>query len=267
MIFLNIKKSVKNIWTLFLNLIFPIECVGCEKEDVWICERCLRTIEFNAKQTCPECKKENEWGNYCIDCQKKFMLSGVLVACSYENKKIAKLIKLYKYNFVREISPILAKLLVRFVRNLLIKNSLAKNEILSGELWRKFDSLKNTPNFILDFSNVLIIPVPLHKRRRRWRGFNQSEEIAKLLAEHFGLEIDLISLQRKKYTSPQAKHNREQRITNLKDCFKWIGPDISRRNILLIDDVVSTGVTLKECATVLKSVGVNEVWGLVVASN
>lgn len=267
MILVNIKKSVKNIWTLFLNLIFPIECVGCEKEDTWICERCLRAIEFNAKQTCPECKRESEWGKFCPDCQEKFALSGILVACSYENQKIAKLIKYYKYYFVQEISPILAKILVRFIRNLLIKNNLASGEILLGDLWRKFDSLKKIPNLILDFNNILIIPVPLHKRRRRWRGFNQSEEIAKHLAEHFNLEINVNDLQRKKYTSPQAKHSREQRFINLQDSFGWAGADISRRNILLIDDVVSTGVTLNECAKVLKSAGANEVWGLVVARN
>jgi len=110
------------------------------------------------------------------------------------------------------------------------------------------------------------MPVPLSKKRLKWRGFNQAEIIANILADNFKLEIDAKNLKRIKNTKPQAKLNERERRNNLADCFSWLGDKLNGRNIILVDDVATTGSTLNECAKVLKQAGASEVWGLVVAN-
>ena len=115
--------------------------------------------------------------------------------------------------------------------------------------------------------NPLVVPVPLHPRRLRWRGFNQSELLAESLAEHFLLQTDALTLNRVRQTMPQADiQEREQRLDNVSDVFSCAHPENVRgRSILLIDDVCTTGATLNECARVLKENGAKRVVALVVA--
>jgi ComF family protein len=105
---------------------------------------------------------------------------------------------------------------------------------------------------------TVIIPVPLHRRKRLERGFNQSELLAKHLSKETGLPM-LDGLKRARYTEPQAQQDREGRLNNVKDAFVWKGEDIQGQTILLVDDVVSTGATLKACAEALLSAGAKEV--------
>jgi len=110
-----------------------------------------------------------------------------------------------------------------------------------------------------------LVPVPLHIRRERWRGFNQSQLIAEKLSDKFGIEIDCHGLKRVKHGKAQAKLSKSERWENIKGSFFWEKESLSGRNIILIDDVVTTGATLNEAAKVLKENGAGEVWGLVVA--
>lgn len=99
----------------------------------------------------------------------------------------------------------------------------------------------------------LVIPVPISARRRRERGFNQSE----LLAERFdGYSPEI--LKRTRHTLPQAGLKAAERLTNLNGAFEVKG-EVSGRSILLVDDVVTTGGTLVECARTLKNEGAAEV--------
>jgi len=137
-----------------------------------------------------------------------------------------------------------------------------------------FQLLNNKPDFFYPVrdrrssngADFLLIPVPLAKRRIRWRGFNQAEEIAKNLAEY--LEIPLINdvLIKTKETLPQIDLAEEARKENIKGAFLIKNEEkIKGKKILLIDDVYTTGSTLEESSRILKKAGAREVWGAVVA--
>ena len=112
----------------------------------------------------------------------------------------------------------------------------------------------------------VIIPVPLHPVRQRERSYNQAELLAENLARHIDRRIEKYALHRMKYTTTQTRLDLTHRQTNIKDAFSvtrsaWI----HQRCVLLIDDVMTTGATLNECARVLKKAGARTVWALTVA--
>ena len=117
------------------------------------------------------------------------------------------------------------------------------------------------------------IPVPLHPRRRRFRGFNQSALLAHTLANTLtpGLDMPVLEdcLLRTRFTKPQIKtKSREERLGNLKGAFAFTDesiPLIQNKMLWLIDDVATTGTTLEECAMVLKKAGAKKVFGIVLA--
>ena len=250
---MNLSNHISNIRDFIFDLIFPIECLGCGKQGKWLCDKCLKKLEVNGKQHCLNCKIENDFGELCPECKKKFYFDGVLAAGNYEDKLIAQLIKQYKYYFSKKIADILGDFLLFFLRNLNSQMILlpAKKE--------------SAPGFLRGQDDYYIIPVPLHKRRLRWRGFNQAEEIAKILSKKLNIPMLLNRLSRKKYSKPQVKMDSQKRKTNISGCFQHAGGHLDGKNIILIDDVVTSGSTLNECAKVLKEKGAKEVWGICVA--
>jgi len=113
---------------------------------------------------------------------------------------------------------------------------------------------------------LLTVPVALHKKRLRERGFNQSLLLARHVAGRLHTELDFLSLRRVRYTLPQTGLGREERRKNVRDAFTLENPGgFKDRPILLIDDVATTGNTLNECARVLKKAGCKDVFCLVLA--
>ncbi len=105
----------------------------------------------------------------------------------------------------------------------------------------------------------LMVPVPLHPARKRERHFNQAEELCRMLAKTRGLRM-CCALRRKRYTPAQARLEREERLANLVGAFalsrlRWRRRAVCGANILLVDDVLTTGSTANECAKVLKRDG------------
>lgn len=175
---------------------------------------------------CLGCKKEGQW--LCDDC-----LSSI-DEYSYLNPLLKKAIHTFKYNFVKDLAKPLGKLLIRK---------------LGGAA-----------------SPDLIIPVPLHKRKLRWRGFNQAELLAQEVAAYYNLPLLNNVLIKTKRTKPQVELTEEQRKENIKGVFQCSRPElIKNKKILLIDDVATTGSTLSECARVLKEAGAKEVRKLFLA--
>jgi ComF family protein len=111
----------------------------------------------------------------------------------------------------------------------------------------------------------VIVPMPLHWRKRLERGFNQSELLAKFLSERTGIPV-AVGLRRRKSTAPQAGLTRAQRRTNVAGAFEVDQRDrIDGRHVLLIDDVLTTGATASACAAVLKRAGARRVTVLTLA--
>lgn len=189
---------------------------------------------------CVGCDWEGDW--LCREClmapnlpqtdKAAANLDGVTALFEYGENAVSKLIRIFKYNYLLDTVEIFRKIIFNVKFN---------------ENW----------------SGFVIIPVPLHARRERERGFNQSEIIAGILSEKLGLAVNK-DLTRVVYTAQQAKLSRDERHLNLKNAFAWIGGKAPEK-VLLVDDVFTTGATMQECAKVLKSNGIKVVCGLVLA--
>jgi len=240
----NILKNALALKAFFYDLIFPRECVSCQTEGAWICNKCLPTIKINNELYCIKCDSPANQGGFCHSCRDKNHLNGVWVAGDYNDKKLSALIKIFKYKFAEELSSELGAILKNFLLNL----------INSGK--------------IAPIDNFLLIPVPLWRSRLAWRGFNQAQALAEIIYNHdLNLAKNFTDLKRIKYSGPQTKLNKQERIKNVQNSFKWLGEPLDGKKIILVDDVVTTGSTLNECAKELKRNGAKEVWGLVIAKN
>ncbi len=115
---------------------------------------------------------------------------------------------------------------------------------------------------------LLLVPVPLHRSRRRTRGFNQAELIARAALKRLPRELGLDSgvLVRQRETVSQVGLSREERIENMRGAFRVSNAGrVKGRNVIVVDDVMTTGTTLAECACVLKQAGAEQVWAATVA--
>jgi len=211
--------------SFLLDLLFPKTCFGCQKEGVYLCQDCESILEIS------DIHKE----------LKIEQLSDLYFALEYKKPLIKQLIQQFKYQpFVKDLSKPLSYLIINHFK-LIEKN---KNE----------------------FKDFITIPVPLYIKRLKWRGFNQSEEIAKYISSFF--EAPLISdvLVKNKKTLVQIELSENKRRNNLLGVFDCQNQQkIKNKNILLIDDIYTTGSTIKECAKVLKNAGAKKIIGVVIA--
>lgn len=102
----------------------------------------------------------------------------------------------------------------------------------------------------------VVIPVPLHWRRLWWRGFNQAALLAAEVAKRLDLPLDTTAMTRQRFTTPQTSRHHDERIKNVRRAFAVTHPErIKNRRILIVDDVMTTGATVDECARVLLAAG------------
>ena len=185
--------------------------------------------------TCPHCGRITKSGQVCRGCKHKSRLTGLLVAAEYGKGPTKELIHHLKYNGIIEIAPILGGMLVSRLQ----KSKLRGQKVL--------------------------VPVPLHWFKKRSRGFNQAEILAKLVGKK--LKIPVVStLKRIKNTKSQVELSGKLRRKNLEGAFVCANNGaVKDKTVILVDDVSTTGTTLEECAKVLRAAGARQVWGLVVA--
>ena len=217
-----------------LDLFFPKQCVSCNKLGAYICDSCFSQVEFIDKPICPICQRHSMGGRTHPGCSKRQGLDGLIVACSYKGP-IKKAISKVKYKWIYDIEKVFVEMVV-------------------ANLWR-FDSI----------DDPILIPIPLHSKRKKWRGFNQAEILAKRLSLKFGVKtFDLLN--RNIETIPQVGLNRAQRLKNVQGAFSMKKEiNLDGQNIILVDDVYTSGATMGECCSVLKKVGAGEIWGMTVA--
>lgn len=236
--------KLKCCTTWVLDLVFPITCLGCGREGSLACPHCLRRVPEPDYQVCPICKTPYQAnGATCRQCRQRTALDGLFVARPYRFRLVEELIHALKYRWLQRAAHPLADLLEESLQH----HSLPLPDAL--------------------------IPVPLHPRRLRYRGFNQAHLLAEALATRLtpGVSIPVRGelLERVRFTQPQMKTtSRQERVRNLEQAFA-AKPEVAGALVgaylWLIDDVATTGTTLNECARALKAAGAKKVWGVVIA--
>lgn len=232
---------IEKIKNLFLNILFSPLCLSCranledEEKQNGICSKCLDRIILNTSIFCPICKARLPDGRKTCHKDSSFLLAA---AGNYENDAIRNLIWHFKYQKWQKLSVVLGKFLTEYLK---------------------------TINYNLN--NYIIAPIPLYKSRLRERGFNQAELLAKIVAENLGLELTNNCFKRIKDTKIQAElKDSEERKLNVKNCFAVEKPElIKSKNIILVDDVFTSGATMNEAVEVLKSAGAKRIIALVAA--
>jgi len=214
---------------------FPRRCVGCGKVGGLLCLECLGKLPRLLSPLCPNCGRPQASGIVCPDCrQRQTEIDGIRSPFRFD-EVIRKAIHQLKYRNLKALSPCLAELLADYFRS----------NPLPGEA---------------------LVCVPLHQRRLRERGYNQSN----LLARELGRRIDLPMIEdclvRVKQAQPQVRAvDVEERRRNVADAFMCRDGKVGGKQIILIDDVCTSGATLESCAAALKSKGATSVWGLTLA--
>ncbi|MFA5948631.1 MAG: ComF family protein [Candidatus Gracilibacteria bacterium] len=215
-----------------MGILFPVLCIACGKEGGYLCENCLPKI-WNKR-----CK-------YRISTKSGIYIDGSFFVFEYEkNSAVLKLIQKLKYTFSEEIAEILSEFLYTHFEDVL-------SEIQKSQNWA-------------------ITFVPIYRKRFLWRGFNQAKLIARIIAYKSGIPMRRYLIKTKN-TATQVGLDRIGRIINLRGAFcvaMEFGKSNERKNltgknVILIDDVLTTGATLNECAKVLKRAGAEKVYGMV----
>jgi ComF family protein len=218
-----------------LDFIFPRQCVGCGREGVFLCRTCQKTITRILPPFCPKCGRPQPSGVLCPGCITwPASIDGIRSPYKFEGV-IRQAVHQLKYRNLRALSPLLAEFLYEYITNYPLPAD-------------------------------LIVPVPLHPKRLRERGYNQSGLIAGDLSKLTGLPLVADCLVRHRHTNPQARtSNVNERQSNVSGAFQCLNGKAEGNAILLIDDVSTSGTTLDACAKELKVSGAVSVWGLVVA--
>jgi ComF family protein len=218
-----------------LDFLFPPFCVDCGKEGDFICSACQASLVRIEPPVCPKCGKPQINEMLCVNCANwEADIDGIRSPFRFEGV-IRKAIHEFKYRNLRAIAGRLAKLLSEYM----VENPVPCE---------------------------VFVPVPLHSKRLKERGYNQSALLAKELSRLTGLPVDSSCLIRNSYNVPQAKtRNVEERRQNVIGIFSCKSEDLRNKKVLLIDDVTTSGATLDACASVLKTAGAMSVWGLTLA--
>jgi len=222
----------------FLDLIFPPRCVLCRVylgHGQALCGDCRRQIVIHRSFFCGKCRARIYFPGQSCHRNFPFLLAA---AGEYTDWGIKTLIHDLKFKFVRAVADHLGIMLATYARRL--------------RMIGKYDA---------------VVPVPLGRRRERERGFNQSELIARAFAARTGAMLETRSLRRVRQTQPQSGlHKAAARQKNVAGCFEvYLPGKINGRNIILLDDVITSGATLCEAATVLKAAGAKSILALVMA--
>lgn len=229
---------------LILDILFPKKCAGCKKEGGYFCQDCIGNI-LQTDLVCPNCDRLAMGGQTHPICKDKFGLNGLWSLGVYKDP-LRSAIQQLKYKGIKELAEILVNITL--------------------EYWVKYQP------FLLDQikkdkgNGWAVIPVPLHWWRANSRGYNQSSLIGQILSKSLGLGYSE-ALRRIRFTKSQTKLKGKQRRENIFGAFE-ISLDYEPRtmnSVLLIDDVWTTGSTMRECCYILKRNGAKKVWAITLA--
>lgn len=227
-----------------LGLIFPRTCPICADivtpAGALICADCARRLPLVRQPVCKKCGKEilSELVEYCLDCSRHPRSFEAGMALLNYDEMVGRSMAEIKYKNRREYLDFYA-------------------EALSIRYRKQIGRIR--PD--------LLIPVPVHASRKRSRGFNQAEELAKRLGKLWALPVNARFLVRGRKTNPQKELSPSERLKNLQDAFECrhraLEGDVPN-TVILIDDIYTTGSTVEACTRILKAAGVERVYVTVI---
>lgn len=228
------------IFKTIIDFIFPPTCSVCgepfnaEKEAV-ICPHCISQVRYIESPMCSKCGKpfytEVLKDHYCGECLTKKRYFNRARAMGYYDGVLRNAIRIFKYKLKNNLAFPLIRLMV--------------------------DRMQS---FFEETSYNLIIPVPLHSKRLRERGFNQALSLARLLSKQYEIPLDRYSLTRRRMTEPQVGLSERNRVKNVSGAFSILEKNkVVDKDILLVDDVYTSGNTVDECSKVLIKAGARKV--------
>jgi ComF family protein len=241
-----IEKNILKPGIKFVGrFLFPDSCPVCgavaeqfltEQEPAGICPACEKKLVRVREPFCMRCGKPLGAGarnEYCADCKKgthEFVQGRAVFV--YQGGIIGSMHRL-KYDNRRDYAPIFAR-----------------------EAWRELGA------WIARISPDALVPIPLHKKRRRARGYNQAELLARELSALCRVPVETELLTRTINTKPQKSQNSAERKNNLKNAFQITQKSVQLKKVILIDDIYTTGSTVDAAAAALKYTGITKVYVL-----
>ncbi len=242
-----IPKFFNRAFVAAVDLFYPPQCLLCDKtltdKEKHICGKCFDSLPIINGPHCPKCSRpirtrngENQLCGICrIQPNKNFKIT--IAAAEYQGL-MKRLIHLYKY----ERQEFLSNLFARIIAEQIIKKNVTES---------------------LD----ILVPIPLHWTRKRWRGFNQAREICRSISPLINVPvIPESAFQRVRKTTPQVQLNAASRTSNIRGAFDVRKTKyIKNKNIALVDDVYTTGATSGECSRMLLRSGAKSVSLLIIA--
>ena len=211
-----------------LNILYPERCPVCHdilKGKDFVCPSCRQKLSYIKEPKCKKCGKEmeKEEQEYCRDCQRfshSFDKGGAVFAY---DQVMRKSISMFKYHNRREYARFYA-----------------------AEMYEHCRHFLNTCN------PDVILPVPIHRQKKRQRGFNQAELVAKKLGKMMKVPVDCKYLIRREKTVPQKELSRQKRKANLKQAFEVNKTNKIYERVLIVDDIYTTGATIDAISEILR---------------
>ncbi|MEA2020656.1 MAG: ComF family protein [Patescibacteria group bacterium] len=229
------RAIVDKLGKVLVSFLFPRKCVGCRRFGSWLCPKCEDKLSYAPFQYCLVCGRPAIGGFTHPGCATRYSVDRLLVPFQYQGPLRLAICRAKYWGEWALFS--------RFA------------DLVS--LWLAYSSISFLPDTVL-------VPIPLHPLRLWERGFNQSEIFAKYLAQQLDLSVSFLGLKRAHYTQSQTKLNQQERKKNVRGAFSCSSA-LEGKNIVLVDDVCSTGATLSEASKMLKKKGARSVWVLVIA--
>lgn len=227
-----------------IDLIFPPRCILCDavlqNNEKALCGKCYGDLPQVVEPICKRCGKPLEimGQEYCLDCAEKRTRQDALeqgIALWIYDENVKRLMANVKYGGCKEDIHFFAK-----------------------------EMMQTYGKKIQDWRIDAVIPVPLHRRRRWFRGYNQAEVLAVDIGKYLNLPVLADVLCRKRPTSPQKGLLPKQRKENLLGAFALDGNKLDSligvKEVLLVDDIYTTGATLEACGEVLRQAGVRKIY-------
>lgn len=237
-----VLNKVTTCLKTLLDLFFPKTCPGCGKiasSHELFCPDCNKALAFIRPPLCPICGTPLKSGqsHVCGPCLKEPPFFKAGRSCAIYDGPLRNAIAHFKYQGITALAKPLSMIMI---------NTLS--------------------SFIKKASVDLILPIPLHIKRLRQRGFNQALLLANELGKKFELPTGRSVLKKVKETLPQVGLSRAERRKNVRGSFRVISPeDMKDKSILLVDDVFTTGTTVNECSKVLIKAGAKDVFVVTLA--